>query len=190
MGRIQPEEVIWPEGPQLSELHNNVYQAMSKIAQHVNILQRDNDELQKDNSTLRWKIKGLEQEIATLRPTKDHPAVGAVIGDDANVGQGLFKPGVKLVEHQRQIHDVAVNHTGDIMATASWDTQLKLYDFSQEKVVRTIPKIADKEAGGMGGSIVRPSHIPSLMSLGALQKITTCTYGSTHRRMLSNLFWC
>jgi WD40 repeat protein len=62
-----------------------------------------------------------------------------------------FKFQRKFRLHEAPVHSVAMAPTGDMVATASWDSTCKLYSFNTDSVVCTLGDCETGEEGKMGG---------------------------------------
>jgi len=136
----------------LRSIEGAVRQANASIAQ----LQTRVFEEEQRNENHRQRTKDLEAEIRQLRQQlgedggQDAPNGTAEVGPGAEKPQTAFHLEREIAVHNAPVHSVAMGR-GNVVASASWDATVKLYNLATQEVVQTL---GGKDAAGapiMGG---------------------------------------
>eukprot|EP00927_Polykrikos_kofoidii_P050821 TRINITY_DN44696_c0_g1_i1.p1 TRINITY_DN44696_c0_g1~~TRINITY_DN44696_c0_g1_i1.p1 ORF type:complete len:445 (+),score=73.70 TRINITY_DN44696_c0_g1_i1:89-1336(+) len=123
-----------------------VYAERNKLSAERNRLEAKVQELTRTNETLLSE----NQRQRMILKDFDGQTNGSAVGKGGAAATPPLFTLEKAVElHSAPVHSVTMVQNDEIMATASWDASVKLYNIAQQKVVRTLGD--GPQAATMGG---------------------------------------
>lgn len=136
-----------------SELLNANQTAMSQIAFEHTKMQARIQQLEKENASLKAENQKLREDVHVSQ------AASGVHGTGRQMPALEETEGAFVLERNIEIHDAPVHSVcmapnqsaQKVVATASWDATVKLYDLASSEVVRTLGDVEQHEEGKMGG---------------------------------------
>jgi len=123
--------------------------AMTSLSREQKKTQDRLEELEREHRELQAKNAELNREVATLRGQAGPPPVGVGAAAPAakKGGEDPFEFVAKIPIHEAPVHSVTAAPGGDVVATASWDGTVRLYDLAKMEVVATL---GDVHSGAQG----------------------------------------
>jgi len=124
--------------------------SMGKIAQTQKLQSEQLNSKNAEIAALRAENNKLREEWKQLAPsTSTHTGQDLASGCDMNDGTSnngcfAFEKAIRL--HDSPVHSVTMNPSSELLATASWDAVVKLYDMANHEVVKTLG-VGDKMGG-------------------------------------------
>mmetsp|Transcript_124741 Transcript_124741/g.353104 ORF Transcript_124741/g.353104 Transcript_124741/m.353104 type:complete len:428 (+) Transcript_124741:232-1515(+) len=135
-----------------------------KMADKVSDLEAQNKTLQEQNAALKAQVSGMGAEPAVV--AGGAAVAGAAVGAGAVAAVARSAPTsdeapgpagepfvlVKKIKiHDQPIHSVAIHKDSEVIATASWDASVKLYDLEKGEVVKSLEEDTQGTQGKMLG---------------------------------------
>lgn len=141
------------------------HQAFTDMLRQVTISM---DKIAQSKITERQKCEEMQAEIASLRAENDQlrEEVGMLaslrlgqqaVKESANSTKEIFTLERTIKIHESPVHSVTMSPDSKVVATASWDASVKLYDLAAEEVIKTLTEVqsspltgeVEKEMGGL-----------------------------------------
>merc|ERR550525_509918 len=110
---------------------------MDKVFQDQQSLKDTLRDLQQENQELRMRHEELQRAVAIAGgapPPKYQRPAGSWGNDNHEVLR--FESSIQI--HDAPVHCVAMRKSNEIVATASWDQTVKLYNLKTKEVVKTL----------------------------------------------------
>jgi WD40 repeat protein len=85
----------------------------------------------------------------SYEPDLGYTVPGAGLAAGKMVGKFIMER--RIAAHEAPVHAVTISPGSDVIATASWDATVKLYDIKCQEVVATLGDVEALEEGKMGG---------------------------------------
>lgn len=158
---------------------------VNKLKDTVSALTLENQTLRTEKQTLtaeKQKLEKLLQDRDSGGASRPEPRPEAPAASREDRGQErasfpgdgsfAFERSIKL--HTAPVHSVTFAQSGDVIATASWDSYSKLYSIGTDQVVRTLGEDANGPAteGRMGGlySVAFAKTAPEILGCTSCDK--------------------
>jgi len=165
----------------LQDSMNRAAKEVLRANERTERLEQDNQELRASNATLHEENARLKSHVSgggggtTGQPHSLDVGGGSQRRTEretaeSQTGNFEFKSSIRI--HDLPVHSVKVDPRGETIATASWDSQVKLYNLNTQKVVRTLGEVQPEQEPLMGGlyAVAFAKTVPDVLGCTSCDK--------------------
>lgn len=138
-----------------TDMANASSTGMAAVARECAKLQEKLDHANRENHSLRAEVQRLKAELGRYQPGCGSVESTGKPREPAPMEQEQFVLERSIAIHDAPVHSVsmanAISELGQVVATASWDATVKLYDLAKSEIVSTLGDVKQSEEGKMGG---------------------------------------